>query len=154
MGFLATSLTLTLLPWLVSLAASSRKSLGGSNRLPLAIFNAAEMFWYPSPVSELYGQFLRPHGLFFAQPCTVNCGTLYSQVCAFPNHVQSNEFTPGGLQWSYINIKDDQWKQDASELHLESHSKGNTYVNKVCFSFFYYINLQTFKTSFCFVIMG
>jgi hypothetical protein len=26
---------------------------------------------------------------FFALTCTVNCGTLYRQVCAFPNHVQS-----------------------------------------------------------------
>uniref|UniRef100_A0A4W5N655 ArfGAP with SH3 domain, ankyrin repeat and PH domain 1 n=1 Tax=Hucho hucho TaxID=62062 RepID=A0A4W5N655_9TELE len=32
------------------------------------------------------GQFLQPHGLRFALTCTVNCGTLYRQVCAFPNH--------------------------------------------------------------------
>ena len=37
--------------------------------------------------------------------------------------------------------KDDQWKQDASELNFESHSKGlNTYVNKeflffICYKF-------------------
>uniref|UniRef100_A0A4W5K059 Myosin light chain, phosphorylatable, fast skeletal muscle a n=2 Tax=Salmoninae TaxID=504568 RepID=A0A4W5K059_9TELE len=33
-----------------------------------------------SPVSELYGQFLRPHGLVLALTCTVNCGTLYRQA--------------------------------------------------------------------------
>jgi hypothetical protein len=65
-----------------------------------------------NPVSELYGQFLRPRGLVFALTCTVNCGTLYRQVCAFPNHVQS----------SCRNIKDDQWKQDAPELNFECHS--------------------------------
>uniref|UniRef100_A0A8C7SK17 Uncharacterized protein n=1 Tax=Oncorhynchus mykiss TaxID=8022 RepID=A0A8C7SK17_ONCMY len=32
-------------------------------------------------------------GLVFALTCTVNCGTLYRQVCAFPNHVQSIECT-------------------------------------------------------------
>jgi hypothetical protein len=44
--------------------------------------------WH-NPVSELYRQFLRPHGLAFALACTVNCVTLHRQVCAFPNHVQS-----------------------------------------------------------------
>ena len=53
-------------------------------------------FLYPSPdmyrhspVSELYGQFLRPHGLFFSLTCTVNCGTLYRQVCPF--QIMSNQ---------------------------------------------------------------
>ena len=42
--------------------------------------------------------------LICALTCTVNCGTLYRQVCAFPNHVQSTEFTTGGLQLSCRNI--------------------------------------------------
>jgi hypothetical protein len=50
------------------------------------------------PVSELYGQFLRPHGLVFPLTCTVNCGALNRHVCAFLDHVQSIEFTTGGLQ--------------------------------------------------------
>ena len=33
------------------------------------------------------------------------------------------------------HLKDDQWKQDASELIFESHSKGSEYVNKL-FQFF------------------
>ena len=33
-----------------------------------------------SPVSERYGQFLRPHGLVFALTCNVNCGTLYTHT--------------------------------------------------------------------------
>ena len=52
-----------------------------------------------------------------------------------PNHVQSTEITTGGLQSSFRNIKDDQWKQDAPELNFESHNqKGmNIYANKVLF---------------------
>jgi hypothetical protein len=72
----------------------------------LGTFNAADIFWYPSPdsvprhnpVSELYRQFLQPHGLVFALACTVKFGILYRQLFAFPNHVQSIEFTTGGLQ--------------------------------------------------------
>ena len=105
---------------LLSLArvASSWKSLGGSKLLPFK--NAGghcvlvDLQWcrnvlVPFPrsvprlnpvVSPLYGQFLQPHGLVFALTCTVNCLTLYRQVCAFPIHVQSIEFTTGGLQSS------------------------------------------------------
>ena len=50
----------------------------------LETFNAAEMF------SELYGHFLRPHGLVFALTRTVNCGTLYRQVCV-PFQIMSNQ---------------------------------------------------------------
>jgi hypothetical protein len=57
-----------------------------------------------NPISELYGQFLQPHSFVFALTCTVNCGTLYRQVCAFPNHTQSIEFTTGGVQSSCTNI--------------------------------------------------
>jgi hypothetical protein len=42
-----------------------------------------------NPVSEIYGQFLWPHGLIIALICNVYCGTIYRQVRAFPNHVQS-----------------------------------------------------------------
>jgi hypothetical protein len=47
-----------------------------------------------NPVSELYGQFLRPYGLVLSLTYTVNCG----------NHVQSIEFTTDGLQSSCRNI--------------------------------------------------
>ena len=40
------------------------------------------------PVSELYGQFLQPHGLIFALTCTVNCGTLNRHVLF---HILSNQ---------------------------------------------------------------
>jgi hypothetical protein len=68
--------------------------------------NAADVFWYPSPDLCLdtilsrssTDKFLQPHGLVFALTCTVNCGTLYRQVGAFPNHVQSIKFTTGGHQ--------------------------------------------------------
>jgi hypothetical protein len=55
---------------------------------------------FPRSVTETQsclGQFLQPHGLDFALTWTVNCGTLYRQVCAFPNNVQSIAFTTGGL---------------------------------------------------------
>ena len=83
-----------------------------------------------NPVSELYGQFL------FALTCTVNFGTLYRQVCAFPNHVQSIEFSTGGLQSSCRNISRMVNGTGSSILSLIAKSL-NTYVNKV-FLFFYF----------------
>ena len=82
-----------------------------------------------NPVSELYGQYLRPRGLVFALTCTVNCGIVYRQVCTFPNHVQSIEFTTGGLK-NHQEI-------NGNRMHLSSISSLiakslNTYVNKVC----------------------
>ena len=80
-----------------------------------------------NPVLELYGQFLRTHGLVFS----LTCETLYRQ--AFPNHVQSIEFTTGGLQSSWRNISR---MINGNRTHLSSISsliaKGlNAYVNKV-----------------------
>ena len=88
-------------------------------------------------LSELYVQFRQPHGLVFALTCTVNCGTLYRQVCGFTNNVQSIEFTIGGLQSSCRNISR---MINGSRMHLISISSLianglNTYVNKV-FLFF------------------
>ena len=93
-GFLVTSLTKALLPRLLSLTGMA--ALGRVLVVPnifhlrmmeatvfLGTFNAAKMFWYPSPVLCLDTiQLLRPHGLVFALTCTVNCGTLYRQVSA------------------------------------------------------------------------
>ena len=121
-GFLDSSLTKALLPRLLSLAG--RPALGRVQVVP-NVFHFRMMeatvlgdlqCWrdvlvpFPrsvnihNPLSELYGQFLRPHGLVFALTCTVNCGTLYRLVCVFPNHVQLMEFTTGRLQSSYRNI--------------------------------------------------
>ena len=128
------------------LVANSRKSLGGSKLLPfkndvghcvVVNLQCCRHFLVPfprsvpwhNPVSELYGQFLWQPGLVFAQTCTVNRGTLYSQVCAFLNHVQSIEFTTGRLQSSCRNLNDKR-KQDAQELNFESHSKGSEYLCK------------------------
>ena len=114
-------------------AAGSRKYLDCSKLLPfmndgghcvLRDLQCCRHFLVPfprsvprhNPVSELYRQFLQPHGLVLALTCTVNCGNLYRQVCALTNHVQSIEFTTCGLQSSCRNIKDDQWNQDASDL--------------------------------------
>ena len=134
-GFLVTSLTKALLPRLLSLVGrpALRRFLVVPNlqccRIVLAPFPRSVP--RHNPVSALYGQFLRPHGLVFALTCTVNCGTLYRQVCAFPNHVQSIEFTTGGLQSSCRNISR---MINGNKMHLSSISsliaKGlNTYVN-------------------------
>jgi hypothetical protein len=97
--------------------------------------------WH-NPVSELYGQYLRLHGLVFALTCTVICGTLYRQVCAFPNHVQSFEFNTSGLQLSCKNISR---MINGNSMHLSSVSSLiakdlNTHVNKV----FFYLEFHTF----------
>ena len=78
-----------------SVFGNSRKSLGGSKLLPFKNDGPSMLQkcfgTFPksvprhNPVSELYEQFLQPHGLVFALTCTVNCGTLYRQMCAFPN---------------------------------------------------------------------
>ena len=77
---------------------SSRKTLCGSKLLPLkndgghCVLGDLQccrnvLVPFPrsvprhKPVSELYGQFLQSHGLVSALTCTVNCGTLYRQVC-------------------------------------------------------------------------
>jgi hypothetical protein len=64
---------------------------------------------------------------------TSNFNCVYLQVCAFPNHVQSIEFTTGGLQSS---CKDISRRINGSRMHLSSISgliaKGlNIYVDKV-----------------------
>jgi hypothetical protein len=121
-GFLVTSLTKALLPRLLCLAG--RPALGRVLVVP-NVFHLGMMeatvhgdlqccrhFLSPfprsmprrNPVSELYGQFLRPHGLVVSLTCTVNCGTLYRLVWSFPNHVQSIEFTTGGPQSRCRNI--------------------------------------------------
>ena len=88
-------------------AASSRKNLGGSKLLPfkndgdhsvLGDLKFCRYFLVPfprsvrrhNPVSELYGQFLRPYGLVFVLTCTVKRGTLYRQVYAFPKSCPIN----------------------------------------------------------------
>jgi hypothetical protein len=91
-----------------------------------------------NPVLELYGQFLRPHVLIFALTRTVNCGTLHRLVWAFSNHVQSIEFTTGGLQSSCRNISR---MINCNRKHLSSIlsliAKGlKTYLHKA-FLFYY-----------------
>jgi hypothetical protein len=106
----------------------------------LGTFNSAEII-YPSPdlcIETILSLSPTDNSLglmacFFALTCTVNCGTLYRQVCAFPNHVKSIEFTTGGLQWSCRNISR---MINGNRMHLRSISSLianglNTYVNKV-----------------------
>ena len=140
--FLVTSLTKALLPRLLSL--DERPAQGRVLWLKnffhlrmmnatvfLGTFNAAEMFCYPSPVLELYVQFLWHHGLVFALTCTGNCGTLYKQVCAFPNHVQSIELTTIGSSCRNISTMINGIRIYLSSISSLIACDLNTYVNKV-----------------------
>ncbi len=138
-------------------AAHSRKRPGGSKLLPFTDYGGhcahwdlqcCRIFSVPflrsvpryNPVSAVYRQFLGLHGLVCALTCTVNCGILYRQVCAFPNHVQSTEFTTGGLQSSCRNISR---MISGNRMHLSS------------ILFLFLINLQRSQTNFFhIVIMG
>ena len=159
-GFLVTSIDQGPSPPVAQFgqAASSRKSLGVSKLLlfkndwchcVLEDLQSCINVLVPiprsvpqyNPVSELYVEFLQPHGLVFALTCTVNCGTLYRQVCAFPNHVQSIACTIGGLQSSCRNISR---MINGNRMHLSSISsliaKGlNTFVNKVFLFYIFFI---------------
>ena len=165
-GFLVTAL----LPRLLSLAR--RSTLGRVLVVPnffhlimmeatvfLGTFNAADSRSVPrhNPVSELYEQFLQPHGLVFALTCTVNCGTLYRHGCAFPNHVPSIEIIRGGLQSSWRNISR---MINGNRMHLSSilsliAKVLNTYANKV-FLFFVFNSFakNVLNNWISFVIMG
>ena len=106
-----------LLPRLLSLAG--RPALGRVLVVPnffhlrmmeanvfLGTFNAADICWYPSPDVCLDTILSRSSmdNFFDLMVWFLFCGTVYRQVCAFPNHVQSIEFTTGGLQSSCRNI--------------------------------------------------
>ena len=131
-------------------AASFRKSLGGSKILPfnndgghyvLGDLQCCRNVLLPfpksvlrhNPVAALLRAIPSSSWLGFALTCTVNCGTLYRKGCAFPNHVQSIEFTTGGLQSSCRNISR---LVNGNGMHLSSFSRLlakvlNTYVNNV-----------------------
>ena len=131
-------------------ASSSRKSLGGSKRLPfkndeghcvLEDLQCCRHFLVPfprsvprhNPVSELYGQFLQPHGLVFALTCTFNCGTFLYRQCTGSGKAQSIEFTTGGLQ---LNCKNISRMINGNGIHLSSISSLiakdlNVYGNKI-----------------------
>ncbi len=70
------------------------------------------------------------HGLVCALTCIVSCGTLYRQVCAFPNYVQSTEFTTGVLQSSCRKIRSMISENICIyfELNFECHGKGCEYL--------------------------
>ena len=107
----------------------------------LGDLNAADIFWYLSPdlcLDTILSRSSADNSFdlmawFLALTCTVNCGTLNRQVCAFPHHVQSVGFTTGGLQSSCRNISR---MINGNRMHLSKMlsliAKGlNTYVKKV-----------------------
>jgi hypothetical protein len=107
-----------ILPWLLSLAGQPAlgRVLVDANFFHLRMmgatvflgtFNASEMFWYPSPdlcldIILSWSSTAIPSNSWFGV-CS-DCVTLYRQVCAFPNHVQSTEFHTDCLQSSCRNI--------------------------------------------------
>ena len=61
----------------------------------------------------------KPHGLVFALISIATYESLYRQVCAFPNHVQSWKFSTGGhLSKVKKHLNDDQEKWEAPELNF------------------------------------
>jgi hypothetical protein len=90
-----------------------------------------------NPVSELYGQFLWPHGLVFVLTCTVICGTfIYTGVCLSKScpiklpQVDSKQVVETPQGWSIETVH--------TRAHFPVSAEGlNNYVNKLitCFSF-------------------
>ena len=79
-------------------------------------------FWYPSPDMCLSQSSLRaprtiPSTSLLGFCSDMHAGTLYRQMCAFPNHVQSFEFTTSGLQSSCRNISR---MINGNRMHLSS----------------------------------
>lgn len=69
-----------------------------------------------TPVS-VFRKFLGFHSFLCALTCTVDYEALCWQLCAFPNHVQSAEFTTGGHGSSCRNI----WQMiSGNKMHLTS----------------------------------
>ena len=128
---------------LFNLVASSRKSPGWSKLLPFKNYggHCSIIFWSLSQTCASTQSCLwalqavpSPHGLVFALICTVSCETLYRQVCAFPNHVQSIQFTTGGQC-------------------VETSQRWSREMGGKVFPFL--VHLQKFlKSCFCFVIYG
>ena len=108
-------------------AASSRNSLGGSKlisfksdggRCIFGDFQCCRHFLVPfprsvprhNPVSELYGQFLRPHGLVISLTCTVNCGTLYRQCVPF--QIISNQLNLPQVDFNQVVETSQGWSME------------------------------------------
>ncbi|MED6249054.1 hypothetical protein ATANTOWER_008739 [Ataeniobius toweri] len=105
-------------------------------------FKAAEIFQYAFPdlcLKTILSQRLTDNSFDFmlgvcALTRIVNCGTLYKQVFAFLNHVQSTEFTSGGLHLSCRNISRTISGKYAPQLKFELHGKGCEHVCKCDFN--------------------
>jgi hypothetical protein len=111
----------------------------------LGTFNATQMFCYPSPdlcLDTILSQSFMDNSFdlmawFLLWHALSSVGPYIDRLCAFQNHVESFEFTTGGLQSSCRNIS---MMINGNSMHLSSilnlTGKGlNTYVNKV-FLFF------------------
>ena len=121
-GFLVTSLTKAFSP---DCCLARRPALGRALVVPnffhlwimeatvlLGTFNAAEFFVafprsVPRPQSCLWALQAVPSTSWLGFCSDMHCqlwDLIYRQMCAFPNHVQSIEFTTGGLQSRCRNI--------------------------------------------------
>ena len=108
----------------------------------LGTVNAAELFCSPRsvPRNTILSVQAVPSSfdlMAFALICIVSCETLDRQVCAFPNHVQSIEFTTGGHQSMCRNISKMIRRNGWHQRYISNViAKGlNTFVN-VIFKFF------------------
>ena len=132
----------TIQAWLVDCCRDGCPSgrLSSLHRGTLELWQSDHQVYRPQSTANLTSC------LVCALTYTVNCGTLYSQVCAFPNHFQSTEFTTGGLQLSYRNISR---MISGNRMHLSSilsfmATAVNTYVH-VIFNTFAKISKKRFS---------
>ena len=83
------------------------------------MFSCAQVRPLAGPLKDIHR--VVPKLLLHGLGCVLRvlvCETLFRQVCAFPNHVQSREFTTGGLQSRCINMSKDareKWEATAKE---------------------------------------
>ena len=123
----------------------------------IGTFKVADIFLYPSPdlclETILFRRSTDNSFDFMLGLCsdTVNCGTLYIQVCAFPNQVQSTEFTTGGLQLSSRSISRmiRGNKMNLSSILSFMAKAVNTYVNVISSFFIYLQESQQQQKSCC-----
>lgn len=92
--------------WTVSQPA---KNPGGFKHLPFNNYNILALICASTQniIVEVYTELLGLHGLVYALTCSVNCGTLFTQVCTFLNYVSLIQFATGRLQsgfWFLLNL--------------------------------------------------
>ena len=132
---LVTSLTKTLLPWFLSLAGWPAHLRMMVATVFLGTFNAAQIFWYPSPdlclettlsrssmdnSFDLMAWFLLWHALSTVGP--------YIERCV-PFQIMSNQLNLPQVDSNQVVETSQGWWMETG-CNIESHSKGSEYLRK------------------------